>query len=171
MRKIIYFDMDGVLVDFYSRAKEIQATSKTQFWKQVSQIGLSFWTTMEEVKGIKDIILSLDLNDIEVNILSKLPITDTANALAGKALWLSQHYPNIFTHVILTKGNKRAFAKNCLLIDDKETNVESWNLKGGKAYLFKGDIKELTEVIKNYLKECERREIYQLEAYGLEENK
>lgn len=157
MRKVIYFDMDGVLVDFYTKAKEITAPSKTQFWKQVSQIGLSFWITMDEIKGMKDIILALDLKDVEVNVLSKLPITDTANALAGKALWLSKHYPNIFTHVILTKGNKRAFAKDCLLIDDKETNVESWNLKGGKAYLFKGDIKELTEVIKNYLEECNER--------------
>lgn len=154
MRKIIYFDMDGVLVDFYTKAKEITAPSKTQFWKQVSQIGLSFWTSMNEIKGIKDIILSLDLNTIEVNILSKLPITDTANALAGKALWLSQHYPNIFTHVILTKGNKRAFAKDCLLIDDKEANVESWKLKGGEAYLFKDNVKELTEVIKNYIRRC-----------------
>lgn len=154
MRKIIYFDMDGVLVDFYTKASEIHAPSKTQFWKQVSKIGLSFWTSMNEIKGIKEIILSLDLNDIEVNILSKLPITDTANALAGKALWLSQHYPNIFTHVILTKGNKRAFAKDCLLIDDKEANVESWKLKGGEAYLFKDNVKELTDVIKNYIRRC-----------------
>lgn len=151
MQKIIYFDMDGVLVDFYSKAKEIEAPSKTQFWKQVSKIGTSFWTSMNEIKGVKDIILALDIKDIEINVLSKLPITDTGNALAGKALWLSQHYPNIFTHIILTKGNKSVFAKDCLLIDDKETNVESWKLKGGKAYLFKDDIKELTEVIKNYL--------------------
>lgn len=154
MRKIIYFDMDGVLVDFYLRAKDINAPSKTQFWKQVSKIGISFWTSMNEIKGMKDIVLALNFLDVETNVLSKLPITDSGNALAGKALWLSQHYPNIFTHVILTKGNKRAFAKDCLLIDDKEANVESWKLKGGEAYLFKDNVKELTKVIKNYIRRC-----------------
>ena len=148
---IIYFDMDGVLVDFYSQAAKIQANSKTQFWKQVAKIGINFWTEMNEIPGMKDLIVALDVNNVELNILSKLPITDTGNALAGKAIWLSQHYPNIFTHIILTKGNKRAFAKDSLLIDDKETNVKSWELRGGKAYLFDGDVDKLTKFLKNYL--------------------
>ena len=45
MRKAIYFDMDGVLVDFYTKAKEITAPSKTQFWKQ--SLKLAKWISQK----------------------------------------------------------------------------------------------------------------------------
>ena len=50
---IIYFDMDGVLVDFVKQANKYGCfTKKSKVnWKKVIKIGTIFWETMEWLPG------------------------------------------------------------------------------------------------------------------------
>lgn len=134
---MIYFDMDGVLVDFYKSASKIKAPSKNQFWKQVAKKGIEFWTEMEEIPEIRKLVELYKEEGKEISVLSKLPITDTGNAFIGKSLWLHKHYPNVFHTIILTTGNKSQFCKpGDVLIDDKESNIDDWVKHGGIGSLY-----------------------------------
>lgn len=132
--KRIYFDMDGVLVDFVKKASTITAKSKSAFWEEVSKIGIDFWLTMDEISGIKELVKKLTEKGIEVNVLTKLPTADTGNAAEGKIRWLNSHFYNIFTDIIFTKKQKGLYAKeDSLLIDDKESNCNDWACSGTNA--------------------------------------
>lgn len=134
---MIYFDMDGVLVDFYKSADKIKASSNNQFWKQVSKIGIKFWTEMDEIPEIRKLVELYKEEGKDISVLSKLPMTDTGNAYIGKSLWLHKHYPNTFHTIILTTGNKSRFCKpGDILIDDKETNINDWVKHGGIGSLY-----------------------------------
>lgn len=144
MIKYIFFDMDGVLSDFKKQADKIQASSNTQFWKKVSEMGLNFWLDAEEIEGIKELVYELLARGFEVNVITKLPITDTANATEGKIMWINKHFPNTFTHIILSRGNKGLFAnENSLLIDDKLSNCKDWEKYGGQSVLFMNNVSDL----------------------------
>lgn len=134
---MIYFDMDGVLVDFYKSASKIVAPTKSQFWKQVKKIGVDFWLNMDEIPETRSLVQEYIDEGEEVSVLSKLPYTDTGSAFLGKSLWLEKHYPGVFHTVILTKGFKGKFCKpGDVLYDDHEENIDDWIKNGGIGNLY-----------------------------------
>lgn len=134
---MIYFDMDGVLVDFYKSASKIEASTKSQFWKKVSKIGVDFWLNMDEIPETRQLIENLKQEGKEVSVLSKLPLSDIGNAFLGKSLWLNKHYPDTFHTVILTTGFKGRFCKpGDVLYDDKQENIDDWYRHGGIGNLY-----------------------------------
>lgn len=151
----IYFDMDGVLANFNKAANKIQKdrgenksfnecseedkAKKKEFWKKVAEKGKSFWTEMEEIKGMASFLGWLSCKrDVRLFVLSSLPITNSAAAEEGKREWIEEHFPEVFHKLYFTTKAKGIFANRFtdILIDDRDSNLISWKLSDGTGIKF-----------------------------------
>jgi len=137
----IYCDMDGVLCDFNKRFKEFSNDispkkfetqhGKKEFWKLISEQGVGFWVGIPWMSDGKE--LWEHIKPYNPSLLSA-PSSEESSRL-GKRLWVKNNIPG--TKIILCPAEqKQEFAKpNAILIDDKESNIEQWNAKGGIGIL------------------------------------
>ena len=137
----IYCDMDGVLCDFDKRFKEFSngippeefenQHGKKEFWKLISNQGVGFWVGIPWMPDGKE--LWEHIKPYNPSLLSA-PSSEESSRL-GKRLWVKNNIPG--TKLILRPApQKQEFAKsNAILIDDKESNIEQWNNRGGIGIL------------------------------------
>lgn len=153
MKKIIYLDLDGVLVDFVSGAlKEIGVTeysipqneynienwggvniSTEDFWLAIDKTNEHFWANLEKFSWADDLVeLCQDFG--EVFFLSSP--SRNPYCVAGKMLWIQKHYPKLVRNVILTGKKHHCSAKGRVLIDDSPHKVTPFLKYGGEGILF-----------------------------------
>lgn len=157
----LYCDMDGVLVDFEKRFKDLTGLSPNEFrdknkgpkdpkglnafWKTIDGDGVRFWVGMDWMSDGQQLF-----NYIKPNLYSLLsaPSFDNSSRL-GKRLWVKNNAPG--TKLILaSRKNKQDYAKeNSILIDDLKSTIDEWNAKGGIGILHtsaESTIKQLKEL-------------------------
>lgn len=160
----IYFDMDGVLVDFEYGARNIcqnfadlnhpsedlspeQREAKRQFWMKIEQQD-DFWRKLPVMDGAEQ-LLSVAKSVSEIFILSKTP--GKKHFINGekyvqfvadeKRKWVLKHMGKFFDdeRIIICDGKKGALAKPMpedILIDDRCENIAEWESCGGRGILF-----------------------------------
>ena len=134
MNMKIYVDLDGVLVDFVKGYQELTGIDITgtfhndpKFWEPINKAGYNFWVDLEwTVDGKK---LWKYVEKYSPELLSAPSREDDSRI--GKHDWVKRELPGV--HLILrTAKNKKEFAgPNSVLIDDLETNIQSWIEAGG----------------------------------------
>ena len=140
----IYFDMDGVLVDFDRGVVELchmepkeQDTDQAhaaEMWKRMSQIDHYY----AQLKPAKDALkLFNTLNDKypgKCEILTGIPKPDKniKHAAEDKREWIRKYLgEEIVTHIVY-RAQKKDYAKDgCILIDDLGATIADWNECGG----------------------------------------
>ncbi len=136
----LYCDMDGVLVDFEKRFKDLtnldtisfrEKYGLDEFWKKIDKAGVGFWVGMDWMPDGKQLY-----DYIKPNLYSLLssPSYDNSSRL-GKRLWVKNKIPG--TKLILAaRKNKQDYAKeNAILIDDLKPTIDEWNAQGGIGIL------------------------------------
>ena len=150
----LYCDMDGVLVDFEKRFKELTGLKPNpfrdkygldEFWKRIDEAGVGFWVGMDWMSDGKQLY-----DYIKPNLYSLLssPSYDNSSRL-GKRLWVKNKIPG--TKLILAaRKNKQDYSKeNAILIDDLKPTIDEWNAQGGIGILHTSaasTIKQLKEL-------------------------
>jgi len=141
MKYTIYSDMDGVLTDFEASFMKIsdgimpaeyqKNFGKNGFWKLIDKAGIDYWVGMpwmpdgktywDYIKGYNPILLSS-------------PSMSNTSRL-GKGLWVEDNLPG--TKLILSQAkDKQNYAcKDCILIDDRPSNIDQWRSQGGIGIL------------------------------------
>lgn len=145
---IIYFDMDGVLTNFKPAIIEFKSQHPNE------SAGYDFWITIPEIP-IRNVVDTLKSEGYQLGIISKLPEKEKhqKGALAGKAVWLEQHYDDVFEPVYITAGDKTQFCQpGDILIDNKKSNIDSWNSAGGIGILFDGYTESSSELLERIKK-------------------
>lgn len=156
----IYFDMDGVLVDFEVATGDVKdlnhptfelsdekKAAKKQFWLNVEK-NKNFWADIPLMKNIKD-LLNAAKSKGKIFVLSKTPgakhfvdgqkyVDFVANE---KRKWILKYLGNFFDneHIIICDGDKGKLiqpSKNDILIDDRLENITEWESCGGRGILF-----------------------------------
>lgn len=156
----IYFDMDGVLVDFDSvcldsakfnhpsdeLSPEMRAAKK-QFWRDIEQQE-NFWRDIPVMKDA-EALLNTAKSKGEIFILSKTP--SAKHFVNGqkyvdfvadeKRKWVLKHLGNFFDaeHIMICDSKKGALVKPLhedILIDDRYENITEWESHGGRGILF-----------------------------------
>ena len=134
----IYCDMDGVLVDFSKGYEDLtginlngEFRNDEKFWDPINKAGHDFWINlkwMPDGKKMWDYIKKYN-----PDILSA-PSRQNESRVA-KNEWINREIPG--AHLILrTPKNKKDFAcPQCILIDDLQTNIDSWVEAGGVGIL------------------------------------
>jgi len=152
-RPIVFVDMDGVLVDFWSAAVRLcgfdpatvsddkkrlytlgwltEGKSLT-VWDLIEKIGSSFWTGLEPYPWAES--LWSDLHGSYCATVLTSPTFDPSSS-AGKHAWIKRHFG---TMSFLIGPDKKACAgPGRVLVDDCPTNLQGWKEAGGIAIPFK----------------------------------
>ena len=163
----IYSDMDGVLVDFNARYKdltgkdpnlhryisfkraqknpelskdEIQFQVNTEFWKPITDEGIGYWEGMDWMPdGKKYWNYIKKYNPKLLSAPGKISgsTKEDPNSREGKRKWAEKNLPG--TELVLASAKTKSnYAKeNAILIDDFASNIKRWEAAGGIGILHK----------------------------------
>ena len=112
-------------------------TAHWAYWKKIDEQGSDFWASLEPYAWFDELI--------EV-VREVAPFTIlTASSLApccseGIVRWMYEHFPKVegrrFTNYLIGPQKHLLAQPGHLLIDDAESNVETFKAAGGQAILF-----------------------------------
>ncbi len=142
----IFLDMDGVISDFDTHAKDngVLDEKGQPKWDLLS---LDWWSTMPAFKGARKFYDALKdfapVRFLTAPILSK-------DCFTGKAMWIQKFLPNpggfaygLLSLIICPAKDKHFLARpNHILVDDREKNIKEWETAGGVGVHHKGDYAE-----------------------------
>lgn len=112
---------DGSLVTF----EKCNACCTTLFWQHLEWMHDGHDILKEVIKYFKPEQIYL--------LTSPMPNVESAT---GKWIWVKKNLPKYYKQTIITQAPKSLLAKpDCLLIDDKDENVEEFIAAGGDAIL------------------------------------
>ena len=149
---IIYFDMDGVLVDFENGVREFcdmdppawgapDHDEKDEImFERISRIP-NFYYKLRPIDGTMEIFNELVSKYGEkVKILTGIPKPhkNVPTASADKVAWVKDYIPcDVAVHTVLRR-EKMEFAKgpDSILIDDMQKNIDEWVSAGGTGIRF-----------------------------------
>ena len=136
LNRIIYVDLDGVLVDFDNGFKAISGgvDKKTYIekygypglWKLINSYGEDWWANLNWMAdGPK---LWSVIQNKNVKVLTSGTVRNTGTfAINGKKRWVQNHLGQIETIVVNSSSDKKNYARpGDILIDDLYSNIEGW---------------------------------------------
>lgn len=147
----LYIDMDGVLADFNTAAKQVLQASQEEYnqaitqgrwtpeqWQKLTKIPNFFRTLPKTSVGEEIMKIALKFKTelkLRSYILTAIPSTnDVPDCIHDKILWIQQHYPFMAVrfgpyskdkHLHCTPGD--------ILIDDRQDICENWRKQNGIA--------------------------------------
>jgi hypothetical protein len=154
----IYCDMDGVLTDIetqfetyfgVSREQYEKKHGKKEFYKELNNTDISFWSTMPWTKDGKE--LYNYIKKYNWYILTT-PLKNNTDCKLGKLEWCSNNL-DIPKERIIFSFNKYEYSTNtrCILIDDRnEQNVLPWIEHNGVGIVHTSTEKTISQ-LKKYI--------------------
>ena len=162
MEKILYVDLDGVLVNFIDgwmdhyfimnrrlvtkwNFGEDYGLDREDFYKSITSLPISFWSNLtplpwaREFLGFLKMDLSYSTKEFDVDKIMFLSHSVSEDCRIGKQLWVNKHFPDLGDSLITVSDSKlkSKFAnQNSVLIDDKFETCVDFVKAGGKSWLF-----------------------------------
>ena len=146
-------DLDGVLTDFVGACCKVHHMedpykdgenagefdlaklfdmSDTEFWHPLNK--QSFWVNMKKTKEADQIVDIVEKKFGKENCAILTSPSDSELSIVGKINWVKDHYPQ-FKRRIIVAACKSFMARDNILIDDKDENVEEFDKYGGGGIL------------------------------------
>ncbi len=158
----VYFDMDGVLVNFnkfaYTHFPDLMRVPGTQtfFWDTINtRCGTDFWADLEPIQMGLDLLTEIQkLPGVNTCVLTAIPNYDGTNAnvkenaRVGKIKWVADHIGDI--PFLMTRRREKinyCVDRHSVLIDDFSKTVDEWNACGGLGILFDQRNPEMKELV------------------------
>jgi 5'(3')-deoxyribonucleotidase len=157
--KVIYLDMDGVLVDFVGHVFRLfdagveephglvkgwdgievalsevlgREVTGSEMWGTIAEAGLEFWSTIPWCPWGKELLgMCSKMSDV---VIMTTPTRDPMSS-AGKQRWIEDNLDDPYGYAFSPRKHLMAHP-GALLIDDADRNVERFARAGGMAYLF-----------------------------------
>ena len=137
---IIYFDMDGVLANFYGRVQELtgkKSPEKKELWAAVNKEP-EFFTNLDPFKDTVSFMNVLIDQGHNVHILTATG-NNFSDVMAQKMKFFQKHCslcPVDKIHFVKSGLDKTHYASpSSILIDDNEKVIEAWKAAGGIGIL------------------------------------
>lgn len=145
LSRIIYVDLDGVLVDFDSGFKSISGgLDKFEYikkngvdglWKLINSHGQEWWANLNWMPDGTKLWSAIENKNVKILTSGSTRNTGTM-AINGKKQWVANHLGPIETIVVNNSHDKQKYArKGDILIDDLPSNITEWNSKNGIGIL------------------------------------
>lgn len=147
-----FVDLDGVLVDFLGGA--CQAHGRTSPYGQVGSAGVwdvsrlwgitdeqfwaplasrEFWSGLSWTADGPEILGILESVFGASNMVLLTAPGLTAESAAGKVDWIQRHLPTYQNRYLIGTAKHFCARAGCVLIDDRDSNLQSWQAAGGLA--------------------------------------
>tara|TARA_B100000900_G_C20383555_1_gene635578 strand:- start:357 stop:800 length:444 start_codon:yes stop_codon:yes gene_type:complete len=133
--------MDGVLVDFDKgyfelTGKDIKGQWHTtpEFWNPINEQGEKFWDNLEWTKDGKRLWSYLEEH---YPVLLSSPSRNGYGSRKGKNSWVNRELPGVPLLLEYSNNKKKYAGTNCILIDDRDRNIDQWISNGGIGILHK----------------------------------
>lgn len=162
MERILYVDLDGVLVDFIGgwmdhhsienrkpvtkwNFGEDYGLDRKDFYKSITSLPISFWSNLNPTTWAFELLrylqqsLSQAMDSFGCDKIMFLSHSVSEDCRIGKQLWVNKHFPQLGDSLITVSDSKlkAKFAnENCTLIDDKFENCVDFAKSGGRSFLF-----------------------------------
>ncbi len=158
----IYFDMDGVLVDFDRGVEELAhheslnqgiSTDETdsEMWDAVRTVD-HFYARLEPMEGALELFHRLDQKypgTCEILTGVPKPRRRIAHAAEDKKEWIRAHLgAEVIVHTVY-KEEKKNFCTGpeSVLIDDFDRNINAWKACGGTGILYRHGETDVEEIL------------------------
>ena len=147
----LYLDMDGVLADFNTAARQfIQASQQeheeaaqrgrwsNHHWQQLAEQD-HFYRHLPKMPLADELVRVarqfLDFPDWRIRILSAIPSgNDMHEAFHDKIDWINEHYPGFRVHFGPYSHDKKHHCQpGDILVDVRTSNCQEWREAGGTA--------------------------------------
>lgn len=151
---ICFLDMDGVITDFEAAFKLISGGITSDQYRKIhggasgelvlSRAGKDFWVNLDWIEGGKEVV---DFALSHFKLVRILSSSGTGHdnkrykeVADGKLQWLSENIPQIQKKniIIVPFANLKAARHSGvgrILVDDKDSTIKNWNVKGGVGIL------------------------------------
>lgn len=144
----LFCDLDGVISDFDSRFEHFTGKTPTEyddeltqkygkkiamdkFWAEIDPIGTKFWSEMDLMPDAMTLWNYIEKYDPK--FLSSPSRSQTSRD--GKKEWCSKHFPGVELILKIASEKQEYSCETCILIDDKGSNIDQWNARGGIGIL------------------------------------
>jgi len=145
MKKILYVDMDNVLVDFESGIRQLDAAVREQYEGNYDEVP-GIFTLMQPLEGAID-SFNLLAKHYDTFILSTAP-WNNPSAWTDKCLWVKKHLGEKgYKRLIIS--HRKDLNKGHFLVDDREKNGAG-DFEG-ELILFGSERFKDWEAVKKYL--------------------
>lgn len=159
-KPIVFFDLDGVLVDLYKGIinhykidiNTNDLKSRHQIWEEVAQrkgmskskvseevhnFGFDFWSSLPKTDVADEIIEAMKrLDALGAYTMILTATSRDSSSCNGKAIWVKNNLPKSFyskNKIIFSYQKWACSAPGRYLIDDKQENLDLWSDFGGTA--------------------------------------
>ena len=154
----VFLDMDGVLADFFSaQAKLADVPTYRDISPEQNEmtldkmVGTNFFATLDKFPSADQLVDMCIRIFGHYNICSSPLRGDYDNSELNKKIWIAKHLEKKLPLEIYITPNKQQHAKQPdgtpnILIDDRGSNITSWEAAGGVGIKYQADEDKLSKV-------------------------
>jgi 5'(3')-deoxyribonucleotidase len=148
----IFLDMDGVVADFDGYAEPIVGYKSPggkryndEDWDKISadpRLYSKLPMLPDADRLVKEVCDLAKQHKMDVKFLSAIPrYNNVPWVFWDKIKWIEKHWPKIPVWFGPYSADKQMhYQPGDILIDDRDSNIEEWRSRGGKAILHEGDV-------------------------------
>ncbi len=154
----IFVDLDGVMADFDSKARELVGPSYVKSSKDVWKVldkHPDFFRTLNLMPDAMEMWKFLTANFVDIEILTAVPQNgNMPQAEFDKRAWVKEHqHVNVKVNTCFAVEKQNYCTEpGMILIDDNVKNIAQWGSKGGIG-IFHVSAKETISCLKWFLRE------------------
>ncbi len=159
----VYLDMDGVIADFFTEYAKLAGVQHGNY-RDIppakvdptldKMVGTDFFARLPKFPSADDLVNMIVKVYGHYNICSSPLRGDHEGSAKYKKIWIQQHLNPQPKNILITP-NKAKYAKQAdgtpnILIDDRGSNISSWEAAGGIGIKYQADEDSLQKIIDGF---------------------